>query len=204
MLMAAAAEAAPLAHPISQAMTQPPIDLATVPKPCAMFVKQASVPEPVVAMTARISLAQCMATERLRAQTDLIDAQDSIALVEESVTASFALLDAAIATEEPRVVIQAQHAKGELYASMIGRMLATIPAPPAGTSDEAMQLRDQRAAVLATWLQPWREKAHDALAAVVELGKQHPELARDPVVQQAIRDSVQRLDREPAKVATAS
>jgi len=201
LMLATAAAAAPL---LPTAAPPLGIDAATVPAPCTPFLQQAVVPAPVAAMTARISLAQCIAGERLRAHRDLIDAQDSIELVDESVAASVALLDAVIATDVPRLVIEAQHAKGELYAQMIARMLATLPAPAAGAGDDAMQLREQRVAVLATWLQPWRDAAHDAFAGVVTLGKQHPELARDPVVQQAIRDSSQRLEREPAKVATSS
>ena len=205
MLLATTAEAAPVVVPPSpSAVTPAPIDLAVVPKPCAELAKQANVPRVAVAMSARISLARCIATERLRDKTDLIDAQDSIALVEDSVVASLALLDNAIATNDPKLVILAQHAKGELYAAMTARMLQTIPPLPVGATGEAAQLRDQRVQLLTTWLAPWRDKAHDAFTAVLATERAQPSVAKDAQCQRAIADSRQQLEHLPATVASAS
>ena len=206
MLLATTAEAAPaLVVPPSAATIAPaPIDLAVVPKPCASLAKQANIPRFAVAMEARISLAGCLANERLRERTDLIDAQDSIALVEDGVVASLALLDSAIATTDPKLVILAQHAKGELYAAMTARMLQTIPALPTTATGESAQLRDQRVQLLTTWLAPWREKAHAAFSAVLATERAQPSIAKDAQCQRAIADSRQQLEHLPATVAAAS
>jgi hypothetical protein len=193
MLLAATAEAAPTtSHRIMPVPA--PVDLATVPRICTPLAREANVPRIRVALSARISLAQCLAGQQIAAQTDLIDAQDSIAQLEASIAPSFALLDAAIASDDPALVVEAQHARGTLYLAMTTRMTATLPHLPANPSDETMELRDQRAAVLATWLQPWRDQAHDAFTAAVATGRKYQgPIAQDPTAAAALADSQRQL-----------
>lgn len=198
MLFSASASAAPL---ISPAAKLPVIH--EVPKACADSGRLANSPRVQLALSARVTLAECMANETLRAQKDLIDSQDSIAALEAGMAKSFELLDQAIATDDPKLVVVAQHAKGAIYAAMTQRMLAAVPPLPPSPTTEQVQLRSSRAAVLATWMQPWRDKQHEAFAAVIATVQQHEKLATDPVLANAIADAKRKLQSEPAVVADA-
>jgi hypothetical protein len=200
MLLASAAEAAPL---VTSATRLPAIDVEIIPKACAGVARQANNPRVQFALSARVTLAECLANDALRATQDLIDSQDSIAALDDGMARSFALLDQAIATDNARLVVVAQHAKGAIYAAMTTRMLKAVPPLPASPSDDMVQLRNQRTAVLATWMQPWRDKQHEAFAAVVTVVQQHPALQSDATLTAPIADSKQQLSREPAVVAAA-
>jgi hypothetical protein len=165
------------------------------------LARQANLPHVAVALGARISLAQCLAGARIAAQTGLLDTQDSIDQLEASVAPSLALLEQAIGFTDPAVSLEGLHARGVLYAALTARMLAAVPALPASPSTEAVELHDQRAAVLATWLEPWRDKAHASFAAAVALGLQFQgPIASDPAASAALADSREQLAREPSKI----
>ncbi len=196
MLLAATAEAAPIVtHPLVPALA--PIDPATLPRACVALAKPANVRHVAVALAARISLAQCLAGAQIAAQTGLIDTQDSIDQLEASVAPSLALLDEAIGCDDPAVSLEGLHARGVLYVALTTRMLAALPALLPSASTDAVELHDQRAAVLATWLEPWRDKAHAAFASAVAVGLQFQgPIAQDRTASAALADSKVRLDRE--------
>lgn len=201
LLFASAAEAAPLDHAITPAAKLPAV--GEVPKACASAGHLADNPRPQFALAARITLAECMANDALKAQTDLIDSQDSIAALEDGMAPSLALLDQAIATRDAKLVILGEHAKGAIYAAMTVRMQQAVPPLPASPSDEQVQLRNQRVAVLATWMQPWKDKQHAAFTRVGAVVQEHPRLANDAVVANAIADARKHLQNEPTVVAAA-
>ena len=166
-----------------------PIDLTTIPDACVAIAKHAAAPSLPVALAARISLASCLPAARLAGET-LLDTQDSILVVEAANAPSFALLEDVIAAGDPVQRLLAEHTRGELYMAMIVRMKQTVP-PPGDEASTALHV--SRTAVLDTMVSPWQERATAAYERVVELAKANPQLARNPVVERAVRSAKQRL-----------
>jgi hypothetical protein len=168
-----------------------PIDVAELPEPCRAIAKQATVANLHAALSARLSLAGCLADQRL-APLELLDCQDSVLAVEQATAPSFELLDGVIAAGDLSMKLLGEHAKGELYTSLAIRMQGTVPS---GSSDPAsLALRDSRKAILDSFLAPWRDQANTAFEHVVAIAKAHPELAKNPVVKTAVSASQQRLN----------
>jgi hypothetical protein len=157
-----------------------PVDPATVPEACKPAAKQLSAPSLPLALQARLALARCEAEQAL-ASLELVDCGESVTAVEAATAPAFELLDEVAAAGDPALAIVAEHTRAELYGSMRMRMLATVPAEPAG------QLHDARIAVLETLMQPWRDKTDAAYKRAVAIAKAHPELAKNPVVQNVLR-----------------
>ncbi len=179
------------------AVNLPPIDIAALPESCRTIAKQASAVSLQTALSARVSLASCLADINL-APLALLDCQDSVLAVEAATAPSFELLDGVIAAGDLTAKLIAEHAKGELYTSMAIRMKSTIPA----ASDAAsIALHDSRVSILDTLLAPWRDSANAAFEHVVAIAKANPELVKNPVVKTAVAASQQRI---AAKVATSS
>lgn len=194
----AAADRGPAAAPAQPAVPSrlSPIDLSTVPEACQSLAKQAVAPSPA-ALSARISLAICMA-DRAVSPLSLCDCGESILAVDTATEPAIALLDEVIDADDPASQAIAEHAEGELYAGFTARLLATLPAPRPGARAAEATLREMRRQTLDAQLAPWREAATGSFQRVVELAKDHPGLADDPAVTTAVRDSQQRLAREPA------
>jgi hypothetical protein len=185
-----AARAAVTASP---AVNLPPIVLDETTQRCKPMAKRASVPSVPQALSARIALASCIGDARM-APLSLIDGQESVLAIEEAAVPAFAMLDGVIDAGDASLKIMALRAKAELYGFMVVKMMSTVPAP-ANTTPEAAGLRETRRQIVDGMVVPWRDRTREAHEAIVELGKKHPELARNPVVQTAIRESEQQLAR---------
>jgi hypothetical protein len=173
-----------------------PIDPSTVPEPCQPLAKQALAASPA-ALSARISLAICLA-DRAVAPLALCDCGESILAVDTATEPALALLDEVIDAGDPASQAVAEHAEGELYAGFTARLLATLPTLGPGASAAEAALREMRRQTLDAQLAPGREAATRSFQRVAELARAHPELADRPAVRVAVRDSQQRLARQPA------
>jgi hypothetical protein len=185
-------------RPATPSTNLPPIDLTLIAEKCKPIAKQAGVANLGQALTARISLASCLA-EANTAKLELLDCAESVRELETAVTPSFELLDGVIAAGDPAQAILAEHAKGELYTSLAVRMLATIP--PASADQASVALRETRKEVLDAYLEPFRTKALASFERVIELAKANPKLGKHQRVQAALKASRQHVAQ---KVATAS
>jgi len=181
---------APPASPLT------PIEPSAVPEACRPLAKQALAPGPA-ALPARISLAICLA-DRAVAPLALCDCGESILAVDTATEPAFALLDEVIDAGDPASQAIAEHAEGELYAGFTVRLLATLPALRPGASPAEATLREMRRQTLDAQLAPWREAATRSFQRVAELARAHSELADQPAVRIAVRDSQQRLEKAPA------
>jgi hypothetical protein len=174
-----------------------PIDLTQIPAPCKPLANQALAPSLSTALSARISLASCMADHAV-APLSLCDCGDSIIAIDAAVQPAMKLLDDVIANADPAIQVIAEHAEGKLYTGLAARMRATLPAVAAGAGEDEATLRDMRKQTLEAQLAPWREAAMAAFQHVVDLAKAHPELTTSPATATAVRDSQQRLAADVA------
>lgn len=183
--------------PRAQLVQLAPIDLTVIPEPCKPLAKQALAAQLASALSARISLASCMA-EHAIAPLALCDCADSVVAIDAAVKPALALLDDVIGNGDPATQVLAEHAEGRLYVGFTARLMATLPAIAPGAAESEVALRDIRKQTLEAQLAPWREAAMAAFEHVVELARAHPELTRAPAVATAVRDSQQRLAAEVA------
>jgi hypothetical protein len=153
-----------------------PIDLTVIPEPCKAIAKQALAARLANALSARISLASCMA-ERAIAPLQLCDCADSVVAIDGAVKPALALLDDVIANGDPAMQVLAEHAVGRLYLGFATRMMATVPQVAPGAAEAEVALRDMRMQTLEAQLAPWREAALTSFEHVVELARSHPQLA---------------------------
>jgi hypothetical protein len=195
--------AAPQARAPQQRPAQPapvqlaPLDLTRVPEPCKPLAKQALAQSLAAALTARVSLASCMA-DRALAPLALCDCGESILAVDTAAAPAIAVLDNVIEVGDPAMQVIAEHAEGKLYAGFAARLLATLPKPGPGAADTEMALRDLRKQTLEAQLAPWHEAAMAAFQHVVEIARAHPEVASNAAAASAVRDSQQQLAAEVA------
>ncbi len=182
----------PTAPPAAPAPRLTPIDPSTVPEPCQPLAKQA-----LVALSARISLATCLA-DRAVAPLPLCDCGESILAVDTATESAIALLDEVIDADDPETQAIAEHAEGDLYAGFTARLLATLPPLGPGAPAAEVALREMRRQTLDAQLAPWREAATHAFQRVVEIARDNPELAASSAVATAVRDSQRRLAAEPS------
>ncbi|MBA3394969.1 MAG: hypothetical protein H0T89_20145 [Deltaproteobacteria bacterium] len=190
--------AAPVAAPAPPSNGLASIDLLTIPEKCHPMVKQATTPNRMLALSARITLANCVAEAKL-ATLQLVDAQDSVQAVDDATAHSFAILDEVIGNADAVTKIVAEQAKAELYTNMAIRMLASVPAPGAG--EAASALHQTRKDLLVGMLAPWRDKAAASYEHIVAIANADPKLVKNPVVATALRTS---KDRLRARTATAA
>ncbi len=167
------------------------IVIEDLPERCKLLAKRTAVPSVAQQLTARIALATCLADART-ASLSLIDGQESVIALEQSSEQAFAILDNVIEVGDAAVKIMALRAKADLYTALAAKMASTVPAPADG-SPEAAALRDTRRQIVDGMIQPWRDRGRELHEAIVELGRTHPELAKNPVAQTAIRDSERQL-----------
>jgi hypothetical protein len=194
--------AAPPARAPQQRPAQPsppvqlaPLDLTRIPEPCKPLAKQAMAQSLAAALSARVSLASCMA-DRAIAPLALCDCGESVLAIDTAVAPAIAVLDNAIEVGDPAMQVIAEHAEGKLYAGFAARLLTTLPKPGPGAADTELALRDLRKQTLEAQLAPWREAAMTAFQHVVEIARAHPEVASNASAASAIRDSQQQLAAE--------
>lgn len=167
------------------------IVIEDLPERCKLLAKRTAVPTLAQQLSARIALASCLGDARTQ-PLQLIDGQESVIALEQASEQAFAILDNVIDVGDAAVKIMALRAKADLYTALSAKMAATVPSP-ADSSPEAAALRDTRRQIVEGMVQPWRERGRELHEAIVELGRTHPELARNPVAQTAIRDSERAL-----------
>ena len=187
---AATSPTPPAAQP---AVNLTPINLTETPERCHPIAKRAAAVNLVQALSARISLASCIADARFSALV-LIDGQDSIIAMDEAAAPSLAMLDEVAAAGDPVTQVMATHAKAQLLQTMINRMTQTVSSS-ADARPEAQALRETRRAIMQELLAPWRERTLAIHAEIDELARTHPTLVRNPVALAAIKDSRERLSR---------
>lgn len=163
------------------------LDVEAMPVQCRTLGKEANTKARTRALTARLSLANCLADASVEGLS-LIDGQESVLLLDEAIAASRALLDEVIEHAEPENQLMAQRQLTMLYAGIASRMLQTVP-PPVDKSPASQALRDVRLANVETMITPWREAEASAHAAIVKLAAAYPRLAKDRVYAQAIATS---------------
>jgi hypothetical protein len=167
------------------------LDVDAMPAQCRTLGKEANAKARTRALTARLSLATCLADASMEGLS-LIDGQESVLLLDEAIAPSRALLDEVIQLAEPEHQLMAQRQLAMLYAGIASRMLQTVPAP-VDTSDASQALRDIRLKNIETMIEPWREAETSAHAAIVKLAAAYPRLVKDRVYAQAIATSRARL-----------
>jgi hypothetical protein len=192
--------APPAGQPVAQprpVMQLAPIDLTVVPAPCKPLAKQALSSNLNAALTGRISLASCVA-ERAIAPLELCDCGASIVAIDKAAAPAIALLDDVIANADTALQAMAEHAEGKLYAGFVIRMLGTVPKVGPTPTEAETAMCEMRKHTLEAQLAPWREAAMASFQHVVDLVKEHPQLANNALVAPALRDSQQRLTGDVA------
>lgn len=183
--------------PATPAVNLTPILLEETPERCHPIAKRAGTAVLVQALSARISLASCLADAKF-SELKLIDGQDSITQMDEAALPSFAVLDEVVAAAtDPVTKVMATHAKAQLLHVMMNRMTQTVSST-ADPTPEAQALRETRRAIMLELLAPWRERTREVYLAVDEIAKANPTIVRNPVAVAAIRDSREQLQRPVA------
>jgi hypothetical protein len=191
------AQSAPAPAPIATAPVLVRLEADTIPESCATLAKAADSPSMNRALSARISLANCIADITLKTLVPC-DCAQSIQEIDSATELSRLLFDEAIAMGDATTQILARHAKGELLANLVTRMIATIPPPPNATP-EAVALRDSRMDLLLPLLAPWLAAAQAEDRELDKVARANPQLAKNPAVANAIRASRARLAGTVAK-----
>jgi hypothetical protein len=179
----------PPAAPLPPMLT--PIVAEDTPVRCRPMIKRTQVPSLTQQLPARIALASCMADAAMQ-PLKLIDGQESVVAIEEAVKPAFALLDNVIDVGDAAVKIVALRTRADLYGQMGAKLMMTVP-PLMTNTPEAAALRDTRKQIVEGLIEPWKEMSRSNHQAIVDLGRHHPELVKNPVAQTAIRDSERQL-----------
>jgi hypothetical protein len=185
---------APPSDPIQQLTAE------SVPDACKPLVKEATAKSINRALSARISLASCLADHKLKPLV-LCDCEQSINDANEATKLSVALLDDVYTKGDASMKILARQAKGDLFSSLVQRIQTTVP-PPVNGSPDAIALHDTRLDLLQPLLAPWQGQAKSSFVDVDKLAKANPQLAKNPAVVAAVRSSRTKLGTQPAQTAT--
>ena len=161
-----------------------------LPEPCEPMLDRVNARGPQ-RLPAWVELARCVANAAI-AQLELDDSADSVALLEEMTGPSFVLLDHVTGKADVATKISALRAKADLYTQMGGLMLATV-AQPTTSRAKAWRHYEARRAKIEDMIEPWNERATATHRRIVALGEAHPELASNPEVRLAIRNSERQL-----------
>jgi hypothetical protein len=179
----------PPAAPLPPLLT--PIATETTPARCRPMIKRTQAPSMTQQLAARIALASCIAEAAVQ-PLQLIDGPESVLAIEEAVKPAFALLDNVIDVGDAGVKIIALRTRADLYGQMSAKMRMSVP-PLVTNTPEAAALHDTRKQIVEGMIEPWRELARSNHQAIVDLGRHHPELAKNAVARTAIRDSERQL-----------
>jgi hypothetical protein len=191
---------APVQAPAPTGPTLTHLDPTSVPDRCKPFAKEADAPSLNRKLSARISLASCLADFKLKPLV-LCDCEQSVIDINNATQLPMTLLDEVYAMGDATMQILAKQAKGDLISSFVQRIQATVPAPVSGTP-EAIALHDTRLDLLQPMLQPWNDEARAAYTEVDKLAKANPKLAKNPAVVAAVRSSRTKLGSQPTQTAT--
>ena len=175
------------------AATLTKVNLDDVPVPCKELAKAADSPSVNQALSARTSLAVCLADQKTKPIV-LCDCEQSVREIEAAIQPSLDMLDEVFTMGDAAQQILARSAQGEMLQSFATRMLGTVP-PPLDGSPEAVALHDTRIQMLQPLVAPWQQQAQAAFAAVDQLARKNPQLTKNQAVVAAVRTSRQRLSQ---------
>lgn len=134
---------------------------------------------------AAVSVATCVADNRLALLGELPDDLRSAVAIAEAAAPSLQLLDEVSKIADPEHRLRAHHARGNLWLAMAARMRkAVAPAPKPGTT--------QRRADVERVIAPWLEQAASDFAEVREIA-QSGQLTTTPAITRVVRDSAKSL-----------
>ena len=174
-----------------------PINLTETPERCHPIAQRAGGANLLQALSARISLASCIADASF-SELELIDGAASMAEMDAVAVPSFAMLDEVVAAAtDPVTKVMATHTKAQLLTVMINRMTQTVSAT-AATTPQAHALHESRRALMQELLTPWRDRTRAVYMVVDDLAKATPSIMKNPVAVAAIRDSREHLRRTVA------
>ncbi|NVB85387.1 MAG: hypothetical protein HOV81_43890 [Kofleriaceae bacterium] len=177
--------------PTPSAPTLTKLDPEAIPESCASLAKAADATSINRALSARISLAGCLADAGLKTLV-LCDCAQSVQEIDTVTELSRVLFDEAISLGDATTQILARRAKGDLLSNLATRMVATVP-PPRDASPEAIALHDSRVDILSALLQPWQLAARVEYEELDKTARANPQLAKNPAVAAAVRASRDRL-----------
>lgn len=167
------------------------VDADQIPESCGAFAKSIDSPSINRALSARISLAGCLADAGLKALV-LCDCAQSVQDMDTATELSRVLFDEAISLGDGATQILARHAKGDLLSSLAQRLLATVP-PPRDATPEAIALHDTRLDLLTPLVEPWVTAAQTEYRELDRLARDNPKLEKNPAVAAAVRATRDRL-----------
>lgn len=171
-----------------------------LPEACRDVGKLADSPSPNQALSARISLASCLVEQRMKTVA-LCDCEQSVRDVEAASAQSMTLLDEVFAVAaDPATKILARQVQGDLLASFATRILATVP-PLMDASESAATLRETRLSLITPHVTPWQMRAKSAYQELDRIARANPQLAKNPAVVAAVRQSRAKLAQFEAGVA---
>lgn len=159
--------------------SHPRIDVAHLGAPCGVYAL-AHPRDPALAIGAKISIAQCLADQHIRAIT-IVDTPATRDELNKAIAQSIAILDEVIATGGPGEQVIAQHAKGDLFAGLAVRLRNSAPARGLAVGRELTAI-EQRHAIVEDLVRPWLFEADQAFEAAVTIARKHPGIERDPVI----------------------
>ena len=173
----------------------PALDTTNIPQACHELARApASAQIPGPSLSARISVANCLITERTRG-LELRDDAASITALQRAVEPSLALLDEVIANGDPAHQILAHHARADLLSGLQVRMRSAIP--PVDTMTYAAH--EARRDALEPQIAAWGAEANASFEQVAALAEANPQAATaNPVIEYATR----RADAAVGQVAT--
>jgi hypothetical protein len=185
-----------LAQPTGPALTK--LDPESIPEQCRPLAKEADAPSINRALSARISLASCLADHKLKSLV-LCDCQQSVADIDAATQLPLALLDEVYTAGDPAMKILARQAKGDMMLGLVQRMQNTVP-PIGNPTPEAQELRTTRIDMLTPMLVPWQDAAKAAFKEVDIIARANPQLAKNQAVVAAVRSARAKMapDAQPA------
>lgn len=176
---------AAFAQPTGPALTK--LDPDSIPEQCKALAKEADAPSINRALSARISLASCLADHKLKSVA-LCDCQQSVTDIDAATQLPLALLDEVYTAGDPAMKILSRQAKGDLMLGLVQRMQNTVP-PVGNPTPESEELRQTRIDMLTPMLTPWQDAARAAFKEVDILAKANPQLAKNQAVVAAVRSA---------------
>jgi hypothetical protein len=176
---------AAFAQPTGPALTK--LDPDSIPEQCKALAKEADAPSINRALSARISLASCLADHKLKPLV-LCDCQQSVTDIDAATQLPLALLDEVYTAGDPAMKILARQAKGDMMLGLVQRMQNTVP-PIGNPTPEAQELRTTRIDMLTPMLVPWQDAAKAAFKEVDIIARANPQLAKNQAVVAAVRSA---------------
>jgi hypothetical protein len=186
----AATPPAPPPKPVGPPLTA--IDPDSVPQKCLDLALRAGSPEPTLAQTSRLSLATCIANERVQTVA-VCDCQQSVQDLNEAIAPAVQILDELASVGEPTYRVLALKAEADRYQILAQKLLATLPQLGPNASADERDLHEMRQTMLRPMIEPWLTRAQNAYVEVDRIAKAHPELDKNAEVRTAIADSRHRM-----------